>query len=97
MAKTSTFSSNNSTFTAITTSVATKSVTVAEDPSVANWPTTDLLIAAPTNAATPIRRPQGTSFTFTCPTAFWPSGTVVGYIKNVTGASTTIQQYEDGF
>lgn len=97
MAKTTTFSSNNSTFTAITTAIATKSVTVGEDPSVANWPTTDLLIAAPTNADTAIQRSSGTTFTFTCPTAFWKAGTVVGYIKNKTGASTTMQQYEDGF
>lgn len=95
MAKTTTYSVGSSAV-AVTTNIATKTVTIAEDASVASWPTTDFKILAPTSGDTAIQRPQGTGYTFVCPTAFWPAGTVVGYVKAVTG-TTTFQQYEDGY
>lgn len=91
--KTTTFATTTS-YVAVTASIWTKRVIISEDPSVANWPTTDFLIKAPETTNTPIRRVLGTSFVFESDVPF-PAGKVVGYVANVTG-STTFQQLEDG-
>ena len=95
MAKTFTFSVST-TATPIVTQTATSSVVIQEDPSVANWPTTDFLLQMPTNTDPAIRRTQGTSFEIKSPVGLFQKGATVGYVKTVTG-TTTFQQYEPGF
>lgn len=93
-AKTTTFAVTTAAV-AVTTNIATRSVTITEDAGAAGWPTQDFKIMAPASSDTAIQRPVGTSFTFTCQGAFFPAATVVGYVKMASG-STTFQQYEDG-
>lgn len=92
--KTSTFSVSTGD-TAITTTIATKKVVLQEDPSVANWPTTDFKLKFPDASATAIRRVSGTSWEITCDGAFFPANRTIGYISTVTG-TTTFQKYESG-
>lgn len=97
MAKTTLVNIAN-TATAITTTIATTSVTVGED---ASPPTTDFKVRAPTSTDAAIRRIKGpatgnVTFTFTCPGLYWPAGTIVGYLEVVTGVSVSFGQFEPG-
>lgn len=74
----------------------TKSIEIAEDPSVASYPTTAFEIRAPLDTDDPIRFATGTSCYFEAPHAYFPAGTVVGYVSAITGA-TTFKQFEQGF
>lgn len=101
-AKTSTFSCGT-TATAVTTTIATNRVTIGEDPSAAGYPNAAFGIYAPTSGDTVIKKvaaananaPQVT-FTFFCDRAFWPAGTIVGYVKTYNGSAVLFQMYEDG-
>lgn len=96
MAKTSTFAVTDSA-TAIVTTVATTSVTIAEDPTASGFGR-NFQILAPKNNSTAITRLGGTSWTFTAPGGFWRPGVTVGYVKLPTAAdSTTFQKYEPGY
>ena len=92
--KTTTFPVSTSD-TAITTTVFTKKVVIQEDPSVANWPTTDYKLKFPDASATAIRRPAGTSWEITCDGAGFAAGRTIGYVSTVSG-TTTFSKYESG-
>ena len=71
----------------------TKRVRVAEDPSVAGWPTVDYLIKRPNASYPAIQRSLGTSYEILG--NFHP-GQVLGTIALVAGAApTTFQQDEE--
>lgn len=93
MMKTTTFSVTTSD-TAITTTVAGNSVVISEDPSVADWPTTDFNIKLPASTNTAIRRSSGTAFEIVSDQII-PAGKTIGYVSTVTG-TTTFQKIEKG-
>jgi len=71
----------------------TKRLTIAEDPSVVGWPTTDYLIKKPDSSSTAIRRATGTSFTFE---GNYHPGQVLGRLALIAAATdTTFQQDEE--
>lgn len=72
---------------AVVASIPGSSITVREDNSVANWPTTDYLIMKPLAASTPIRFPTGYLYEFSNPTGYI-IGDIAGYIKTVVGTTT---------
>lgn len=92
--KTSTFTVNNlSSPEAVVCTVACRSITIGEDPSVTGWPTSDYNIYGKDAGSTAIRRPSGTQFTFertSRQSAFAPSE-IVGYVETVTGSTTFLK------
>jgi hypothetical protein len=89
MGKTSALTVNSSGFSAITTLSNCKGVAVNEDAGVASWPTTDFLVCQAL-ADTPRRMKAGSAYKFETQ-HFWQAGTVVGYVKAVTGSTTFAQ------
>jgi len=79
---------------AVTTGSNTSRVTIAEDPSVSGWPTSDYNVMAPSSDSTAIRKAAGTMFTFKPSFGQWPPDTIIGYVETVSG-STTFQQVEE--
>lgn len=68
-----------------------QTVLVKEDESVANWPTTALIITKPASGA-PNTLTAGKSYTFACPPGkLWTPGIVVGQIYLPGGSTTGIQ------
>lgn len=92
MGKTSSFTANAVSFTAVTCLTACRSVTINEDIGAGGYPSTDLLVAK-LSTDTPKRIPSGSAYSFdTSPTSFH-AGEVAGFVKTVAG-STTIAQDE---
>lgn len=86
----------DSALVAITTHKATSLVTVGEDPTVSNWPTTGFKVfgAASGQGGGNGNIAVGQQFTFEAPPGFqFPSGTTVGWLEAATG-TTTVDQYE---
>jgi hypothetical protein len=83
----------NSSYTAVTAVSSNASqITVGEDPSVAGWPTTDFLVAKPTNTSVPRRVSVGSTYTFLAlNNGKFAAGQVVGYIETVSGTTTFFQ------
>ena len=74
----------------------TPSITISEDPSVANYPTTDFKIMKPTSSDDARRIQAGLSYTFVKNgSARYLAGEIAGYIQAVT-APTTMCQDEHG-
>jgi hypothetical protein len=92
--KTSTITVGSALAVAVIASIPGSSITVREDNSVANWPTTDYLVMKPLAASTPIRFPLGYLYEFCNPTGY-RIGDIAGYIQTVTG-TTTFAQDERG-
>ena len=67
-------------------------ITIREDPSVANWPTTDFQVSNTPTGSQVAQRPSGTEFQFK--QKLYSPGQVVGYVETITG-STTFQQIEE--
>lgn len=92
--KTSTFVANDLLSPeAVVCTVACRSITIGEDPSVTGWPTTDYNIYGKDPGSTAVRRPAGTQFTFekeSRQSAFSP-GMIVGYVETVTGSTTFLK------
>ena len=96
MAKTSTFSVNNTGDPeAVTVSVVCRKVGVGEDPSVASWPTTDFKVYRPNKTDTPRQIPAGVSYIFQKPDgSFYQPGDIAGYVATASGTTTFFQDEE---
>lgn len=78
--------------TPIVALTAAKSITVLEDPTVANWPTSALNVMKPASTDDPRQIPLGGSYTFTPnPGPTFAKGETVGYVILPTGSSSIIQ------
>lgn len=90
---TSTFTVTNTDFTAVTANTYCHDIVIGESPTVANWPTTDFLIAKPDADATPRRVVIGQLYTFrrAFDRAPFRPGDIVGYVKSVSGTTTFFQ------
>jgi hypothetical protein len=67
-----------------------RKVTVGEDASVSNWPTTDYLVYGTDKQSTPVQRPAGSLTVIergSAQSAF-NKGSIVGYVATVTGSTT---------
>ena len=72
-----------------------KRIIIAEDGSVANFPTTDWILRAPYIDSDPVRKGIGYSYVFEKPNgSFFHPGDVAGYVELPSG-STTFQVVED--
>ena len=73
----------------ISASLYARSISIGEDPSVANWPTTAFSVAAPTSSDNPHTVAIGGTFLFQPPSpgSFLP-GEVIGYVQTATGSTT---------
>lgn len=70
-------------------------VTIREDPSVSNWPTTDYEIAEAASGGDAARCKAGTSYTFSAPSGYFFRATeTVGYVAAISG-STTFHRIEE--
>ena len=96
MAKTNTFSVNDSGDPeAVIVATVCRKVGVGEDPSVANWPTTDFKVYRPDKTNTSRQIPAGVSYIFQKPDGqFYNPGDTAGYVATVTGATTFFQDEE---
>jgi hypothetical protein len=104
MAATSQITVNAAGFTAVTVqnTLGCKNVRIMENPGISGWPTSDFLIAKPLSTSTPVRIPAGSAYTFSAasqnaanPASSWLApGSIVGYVKLVSGSST-FDQDED--
>ena len=88
LGKTRTVTVNSVAATAIAAAVYSSELTVNEDPSVANWPTTDYLVSKPTSADAQRRIPAGQAYTFRRNAGVFVPGEVVGYVQTVSGSTT---------
>lgn len=68
-------------------------IRITENRGVSGWPTSDFLISKPLATNVAVRIEAGAQYTFTSMESSYGPGTVVGYIKMVTG-STTFDQDE---
>jgi hypothetical protein len=84
--------------TPITAFAPCSGIILREDPSVAGWPTTALLLSQPLADSQAVRFNPGEPIEFHIPRGErgyrFHAGEVVGYIKTQTGASTTLSQRE---
>lgn len=94
--KTSTFTVNNvGDPEPVIATIDCREITIGEDPSVADWPTTDYEVKGTVQDSSFVRRPAGTTFQFLKANglASFGKGQIVGYVQTVTG-STTFQMRE---
>ena len=97
MAKTTNITVTNSAESAITTTIPTRKVRVKENPNVAGWPSTSFNLRAPLVTSAQLGVPAGGSHTFDVPFGdpTFVVGSILGYIKAVDVASTTVSVYEE--
>lgn len=93
--KTKTLTVTDAAWVAVTAQTVTKRIIVQEDASVANWPTTDYLVAKPLSTDDQIRKVAGARYTFEKGEYPYRIGSIAGYIKAVSG-TTTFAQDESG-
>lgn len=89
--KTKTLTVTDAAAVAVTAQIDTLSITVAESPSVANWPTTAFDVRKPASTDTAIRQAIGSQYTFRKSTGY-QTGEIAGYIQLPASGSTTFNQ-----
>jgi len=92
---TKTITVTDAAWVAVTATTDTRRISVQEDPSVANWPTTDYLVAKPLSSSVQIRKLAGAKYVFERGEYMHRAGSVAGYVKTVSG-TTTFAQDESG-
>jgi hypothetical protein len=87
---------DNTQYVRLVAHIRTKQVIVSEDPSVANWPTTDLLFAASGSPVFARRVPGGLEKRFTKDSGrgWYNPGDEIAWVKTVGGATTLFQEEE---
>lgn len=89
----------NGTLTPIKTTDYCSRVVMREDASVANWPTTDILVSKPDNTAQSVRFVSGEWIIFRKNDqggrSFFRKGETVGWLATVSGAATSMTHIED--
>ena len=93
--KTQQLTVNSGARSAITAFGPATEIVIQEDPSVANWPTTDFLVSKPGSADTQRRVQAGGQYVFRKIMGIYQAGDTIGYVQTVAG-STTFNQDEGG-